>query len=162
MRLMASRPSEKHTCYCVAGSSQGDMFQCNFSAERVRREAMEWSDKGSWPLVWAVRGGLKRLRNSELMRVLNDSVVSHPHRFFFGWEVKHLQETETSPVAYDTPPRLTMTWMAESLHQHPATMVLICQVILSHTKMERALFAKALILRHFPHLFDVAQYKLQV
>ena len=34
--------------------------QWNFSAEQVRREAAEWSDKGSWPLVWvwAVCGGL--------------------------------------------------------------------------------------------------------
>ena len=95
MRLMASRPSEEHTCYCVAGSSQGGMFQCNFSAERVRREAMEWSDKGSWPLVWAVRGGLKRLRNSELMRVLNDSVVSHPHRF-----LKPLQLVRTEEASW--------------------------------------------------------------
>ena len=36
------------------------VFQCNLSAERVRQEATEWSDKGSWLLVWvwAVCGGL--------------------------------------------------------------------------------------------------------
>ena len=32
------------------------MFQCNFSAKRVRREATEWSDKGSWSLVWVWAG----------------------------------------------------------------------------------------------------------
>ena len=50
-RLIASSASAERTRYCVVGSSRGGMFQCNFSAERVRREAAEWSDKGSWPLV---------------------------------------------------------------------------------------------------------------
>ena len=37
------------------------MFYCKFSAEWVRREAVQWSDKGSWllVLVWVVCGGLK-------------------------------------------------------------------------------------------------------
>ena len=38
----------------------------------------------------------------------------------FGWEVKRLQESETSPVAYDTALIFTMTCMTENLHQHIA------------------------------------------
>ena len=50
--------NRKSTRYCVVGSG-GRMSQCNFSAEQVRREATQWSDKGSWLLVWvwAVCGG---------------------------------------------------------------------------------------------------------
>ena len=57
--LIASRASAK--CYCVISSCWGRTFQCNFSAERVRREATEWLDKGSWPLVrvWAVFGAYR-------------------------------------------------------------------------------------------------------
>ena len=41
-------------------SRRGGLFKCNLSAERLSREATEWADKGSWPLVWvwAVCGGL--------------------------------------------------------------------------------------------------------
>ena len=35
----------------LSGSSICVVFQCNFSAKQVRREAMEWSDKGSRSLV---------------------------------------------------------------------------------------------------------------
>ena len=34
-----------------------------------------------------------------------------------GWEVRRLQETETSPIAYDTALRITTTWMTENPHQ---------------------------------------------
>ena len=34
--------------YCGADSTSKCCVQCNFSAERVRQEATEWSDKGSW------------------------------------------------------------------------------------------------------------------
>ena len=34
--------------------------------------------------------------------------------------MKHLQETETNPVAYATTSRITMTWMTENLHQQTA------------------------------------------
>ena len=56
-----SRTSVERTCNCLIGSCRGTKFQCNFSAERVRWEAMEWSDKGGWLLVWVwvVCGGLK-------------------------------------------------------------------------------------------------------
>lgn len=33
--------------YCGVGSSRGGLFPYNFFAERVGREAAEWSDKGS-------------------------------------------------------------------------------------------------------------------
>ena len=32
--------------------------------------------------------------------------------------MKHLQDTETGPVAYDTEPRITISWMTENPHQH--------------------------------------------
>ena len=57
--------SAERTRYCVISSRRGGMFQCDFSAERVRREATERSDKGSWMLVWvwAVCRGLKKRCN---------------------------------------------------------------------------------------------------
>ena len=39
-----SRTSTERTRYCVIGSRRGSMFQCNFSAKRVRQEAAGWSD----------------------------------------------------------------------------------------------------------------------
>ena len=56
----ASHASAKCTRYCCAGSKSKRCVQCNFSAEQVRRDATERSDKGSWLLVWvwAVCGGL--------------------------------------------------------------------------------------------------------
>ena len=47
----ASRASAECTCHCGVGSTSKRCVQCNFCAKRVRREATEWSDKGSWPLV---------------------------------------------------------------------------------------------------------------
>ena len=43
---------------------RSSVFKCNFIADRVRQEATEWSDKGSWLLVWvwAVCGGLNRIK----------------------------------------------------------------------------------------------------
>ena len=66
--LIASCTSAEHTCYCGAGSTSKRCVQCNFSAEPVRHEATEWSDKGSWLLVsvWAVCGGLKPVSTSDL------------------------------------------------------------------------------------------------
>ena len=48
MLLWSKQPSKRYV-------------QCKFPAKRVRREAMEWSNTDSWPLVWvwAVYGGLK-------------------------------------------------------------------------------------------------------
>ena len=46
----------ERTHYCVIGSRRGSMFQCNFSAKQVRREATERSDKDSWLLVWSLDG----------------------------------------------------------------------------------------------------------
>ena len=58
-RLIASCARSERTCYCGVGSKSMRYVQCNFSAERVRQETMEWSDKGSSLLVWvwAVCGG---------------------------------------------------------------------------------------------------------
>ena len=49
----ASCASAERTHYCVVGSSLCGMFQYNFSAKGVRREATKWLDKGRWQLVWA-------------------------------------------------------------------------------------------------------------
>ena len=46
------RKRRESTHYCVVGRSRGGMFQFNFSAEQIRREATEWLDKGRWSLVW--------------------------------------------------------------------------------------------------------------
>ena len=65
--------------------------------------------------------------------VSNDSVRTLPHKSLqlpssllelkrpLGWEVKCLQETETSPADYNTALRITMTWMTENLYQHWAS-----------------------------------------
>ena len=50
--LIASRASAECTRYCGAGSTSKRCVQSNFNGERLRREATEWSDKGSWMLVW--------------------------------------------------------------------------------------------------------------
>ena len=47
----SSRASVERTRHCLVGSRLRAVFQCNFPAERVRQEATEWSDEGSWPLV---------------------------------------------------------------------------------------------------------------
>ena len=47
-QVSASPESAALTSYCVVGSILRSVFQCNFSAEWVRREATEWLDKGRW------------------------------------------------------------------------------------------------------------------
>ena len=60
--------------YCISckrvGSTLKRCVECNFSVERVRQEATEWSDKGSWLLVWvwAVCGGLKGKTSGDTTR----------------------------------------------------------------------------------------------
>ena len=68
-RLIACCASTERPLCCVVGSSRGGLFQCNFSAERVRREATAWSDKGSWLLVWVRAvcwGPLKRCLDANM------------------------------------------------------------------------------------------------
>ena len=50
--LCAPLNSMMRALFFYALGSVISCFQCNFSAERVRREATEWLDKGSWLLVW--------------------------------------------------------------------------------------------------------------
>ena len=59
--LIVSCASAERTHYCGVGSTSKRCVQCNFSAERVRQEAMEWSESGRIRQldVWAVCGGLQ-------------------------------------------------------------------------------------------------------
>ena len=43
--LTASRASAERTRYSGVGSTSKRCVQCNFSAQQVRQEATEWSDK---------------------------------------------------------------------------------------------------------------------
>ena len=49
--------------------------------------------------------------------------------------MKHLQETETSPAAYDTALRTAMTWMSENLHQHIDIYVRNCNDVMIKQKL---------------------------
>ena len=62
------------------------------------------------------------------------------------------QSSETSPVAYDTAPRFTMTWMTENLHQQVAIMLLGIQFATSQLT----------ILVSSPRCNEPSEFSLQV